>query len=77
MGVRGGWENLWGEKEVGAGSLEKTTEVGSPFPPKDPASFFFFFCPLLLSLHLTLVRCGERKGGPEKVEKERDGDRRE
>ena len=33
--------------------------------------FSSFSAPLLLSLHLTLVRCGERKGGPEKVEKER------
>ena len=34
--------------------------------------FSSFSAPLLLSLHLTLVRCGERKGGPEKVEKERE-----
>ena len=30
------------------------------------ASSSTFSAPLLLSLHLTLVRCGERKGGPEK-----------
>ena len=36
-------------------------------PPKDPR-ILLFLAPLLLSLHLTLVRCGERKGGPEKVE---------
>ena len=36
--------------------------------PKDPLSFSTFSAPLLLSLHLTLVRCGERKGGPEKEE---------
>ena len=41
--------------------------------PKDP-HILLFLAPLLLSLHLTLVRCGERKGGPEKVE-ERGGDR--
>ena len=38
------------------------------FPPSRFASSSTFSAPLLLSLHLTLVRCGERKGGPEKEE---------
>ena len=37
-------------------------------PRGSPALLLLFLAPLLLSLHLTLVRCGERKGGPEKVE---------